>query len=165
MLAFVMRWAKVAVLAALAIGLAPSVSQADTGSDASIQASVSCTAGRLCIYKDTNFNGLARRFTVNENDYRTVNWWNFSTDQETSDEMDNNASSVINKTGGWVRLYQDVGYQGQIICLGNNSSVHRLGIFPFGNPILGQTMDDRVSAHAMNHSEGCDFRVEPNQNL
>jgi hypothetical protein len=126
-------------------------------------ASVSCTAGRLCIYRDTNFEGWARRFTVTENDYDTVNWWNFATNSDTGDGMDTDASSVINKTGGWVRLYQDEGYQGRVICIGNNGSVHRLGIFTFD--LLRSSMDNRVSAHSLSRTDTCDFRVEAGQNL
>ncbi|WP_291416745.1 peptidase inhibitor family I36 protein [Actinophytocola sp.] len=144
--------------------VAASAATASTADDVGVLASVTCTNGRLCIYKDTNFNGLARRFTVSENDYRTVNWWNFATGQETSDNMDNDASSVINKTSTWIRLYQDVGYNGRVICMGPQSSVHRLGLFTF-DPLFNRTMDNRVSAHSLTRTDTCDFRVERNQNL
>lgn len=163
MVAFVMRCAKVAVLAALAIGLAPGVSQADTASDAGTQASVSCPAGRLCLYQDTNFTGLARRFTVNLADYKTMSWWNFETDKETDDDLNDGLSSVINKSDGWVRLYQNDHYRGRVICLGKNSSVHRLGIFVYST-FPNKTMDNAITSHSFDETTACDFRVEPNQN-
>src|SRR4051794_36871899 len=143
MLAFFKRGVQAALFAMLAFGLAPGLAQADAAGDTGVQASVSCTAGRLCFYKDTNFNGLARRFTVNENDYHTVNWWDFGTNQETSDEMDNDTSSVINKTGGWVRLYQDVGYGGRGGFLGHQ----RLGAPPGGFSLFSPFYPNSGNTH------------------
>jgi opacity protein-like surface antigen len=157
-------------LSSLAVDAA--VADATTGSPksvarpATVLASVSCDGARLCLYYHTNFEGWARRFGLghNENDYDTVNWCDFSSGscRDTGDGMDNDTSSVINHTNDWVRLYQDEGYQGRVICMGPYSSVHRLAIFEFG---YIHTMDNRVSAHHWTRTEACDYRVEPRQNI
>jgi hypothetical protein len=124
-------------------------------------ASVSCNAGQLCIYRAAAFNGWARRFRVSESNYPGVNWWNFSTNTETNTSIDESAFSVINKTGGWVRLYTFIEFEGSVLCIGNNGSVRNLSIFQ----LTGGSMAREVSSHSLNRTEPCSFRVDPNHNV
>jgi peptidase inhibitor family I36 len=163
MLRFVMKSVLAALLAVLAIGLAPSVGQATAApaTDAAAAPRTNCPRGQLCVYKDTNFNGRQHFFTYSFADYRKLNWWFPNSHTNVLiDGMDNDASSVHNNTGATVRLYQDVGYQGRVICMGPFSSVHRLGIFTFDTIPFNRTMDNRLSAHSFTRREPCDFTVK-----
>jgi Peptidase inhibitor family I36 len=160
MRAFVLKLMKIgplALLAVLAIGLAPA--SANPATDSTTLAAFTCKAGQVCLYKDTNFTGKARGFIHSVPDYRKVLWDN----RFPFDNMDNDASSVINKTRVWVRLYQDVGYRGRVICMGPGSSVHRLGVFEWVDFPFHRTMDNRLSAHSTTRRDACDFTVKPGE--
>jgi hypothetical protein len=117
-----------------------------------------CPDDKLCLRKDTNFQGEKQHFAVddNEDDYDTQTW------DGTSDGVDNDTSSVVNNTDRWVMLFQDEGYQGQIICMGPHSSVARLGQFEFD---FIHTMDNRLSSHKFGKTLPCTWTVDPGERI
>lgn len=69
-----------------------------------------CISGRFCIFENNDFNAGASNNIVHwssgDGDYTNNSWPN------TTDSIDNETSSIYNRTLVSVRLYQHVGYSG-----------------------------------------------------
>lgn len=78
-------------------------------------AHATCAAGRACLYENNDFN---RGNTDHWRDFTASNWdfnrvlWRDSNGSETNDHMDNETSSIRNRRGCTVRLWQNVGGTG-----------------------------------------------------
>ncbi|WP_461003787.1 peptidase inhibitor family I36 protein [Streptomonospora sediminis] len=68
------------------------------------------TQDEFCLYENYDFNddstNHVRQWTTNDDEYHNNNWYN------SNDELDNEASSVWNRTGCDVTLYQHTSYSG-----------------------------------------------------
>ncbi|GAB3248417.1 peptidase inhibitor family I36 protein [Kineosporia babensis] len=83
-----------------------------------------CPANRVCMYEDPNFTGS---LYVNQK-YKSggkfeIDWW----------DGDNEISSVINNTGGSVKLYANDGQKGKWQCVGAHSTRSNLKDNAFDN--------------------------------
>lgn len=82
-----------------------------------------CAARRACLYENNDFN---RGNTDHWRDFTTSNYnfnhvlWRDSNGSETNDHMDNETSSIRNRRGCTVRLWQDVGGTGASTDFRNN---------------------------------------------
>lgn len=83
----------------------------------------SCARGNACLYENNDFNNGNtdhwRDFTSSNANFNKVVWRD-SHGSETRDHMDNETSSIRNRRGCRVRLWQDVGYGGASTDFGNN---------------------------------------------
>ncbi|WP_017599420.1 peptidase inhibitor family I36 protein [Nocardiopsis lucentensis] len=99
------------VMASIALagvfGIAPAASAAVDGS---------CGGGEFCLYENTDYNKgntpNVYQWTGSDRDYNNNRWYNAADREFTNDVLDNEASSVWNRTGCDVTLYQHVGYGG-----------------------------------------------------
>jgi len=105
-----MRVRNVMVVAVLAMGvggIAATPAFASSGGN--------CSNGYFCLYENNDFNDGNtdhwRDFTANTSDFNKVLWRN-ANGSESDDHMDNEASSMQNKRGCKVQLFQNVGYTG-----------------------------------------------------
>lgn len=74
-----------------------------------------CSGGWFCLYENNDFNrgntDHWRNFKRNKRNFRHYNWL-LPGGRHSDDGMDNETSSVKNRTGHCVTLYQHVGYEG-----------------------------------------------------
>jgi hypothetical protein len=70
----------------------------------------SCTSGHICLFENNDFNqgntNHWRDFTKDVYNFNAYSWVG------TTDNMDNETSSIKNRGGCTVTLYQDIGYKG-----------------------------------------------------
>ncbi|MFI8951482.1 peptidase inhibitor family I36 protein [Streptomyces sp. NPDC053750] len=75
----------------------------------------SCSSGNFCLFENNDFNNGNtnhwRDITHNDRDFRG-NHWRDGNGWLTDDDMNDETSSVKNRTGGTVCLYQNPGYTG-----------------------------------------------------
>lgn len=82
-----------------------------------------CASGLACLYENNDFN---RGNTDHWRDFRSSNFdfnrvlWRDSNGSETNDHMDNETSSIRNRRGCTVRLWQNVGGTGAHTDFRNN---------------------------------------------
>lgn len=75
-----------------------------------------CSGGWFCLYENNDFNrgndDHWRNFKRNKRNFNNYNWLRPG-GGNSGDPMDNEASSVKNRTGHCVTLYQHIGYGGE----------------------------------------------------
>ena len=93
-----------------------------------------CPSSKFCIYENNNYNAGNtdhwRDFTADNANFNNVVWLDHQ-QFETDDHMDNEASSIKNRTGKDIRLYQNTGFTG-------TWSAWHAGV---NDPMLGQFAD------------------------
>ena len=82
-----------------------------------------CRSGQACLYENFDFNNGNtdhwRDFSGNNGNFNNVVWKD-SNGSDSSDHMDNETSSIRNRRGCRVRLWQDVGAGGAYTDFNNN---------------------------------------------
>ncbi|OJF11096.1 hypothetical protein BG844_28560 [Couchioplanes caeruleus subsp. caeruleus] len=93
-----------------------------------------CESGEFCLYRDRNRSGPVKDYgtAVDDTYYRGKTW------PIVGGELDNTASSVWNRTGCEVRVYQFSDYNGNVAVIAAGSWRN------FGDTLLG---DDKATAH------------------
>jgi Peptidase inhibitor family I36 len=83
----------------------------------------SCARGRVCLYENNDFNrgntDHWRDFVSDHYDFRKLVWLD-SNGSATNDHMDNETSSIKNRRGCRVRLWQNVGGTGASTTFNDN---------------------------------------------
>lgn len=133
------KFARIGFAAAVALG---ALAFAATPAAAAVNGT--CASGEFCLYENNDFNrgntNNVYQWTGNDSDYNNNRWYNATRGGFTNDVLDNEASSVWNRTTCRVTLYQHVGYGGADTTFGAGVSDGFLA-----NNSVG---DNRASSHA-----------------
>lgn len=113
---------------------------------ASADAHGRCTAGYVCLFENRDYNqGSGDHWSNrvnNDGDFRNNNWKNAG-GKDSGDGMDNETSSIRNRLGRCVTLYQNVGYTGAY------SEFHSGSSYDDGHLTNNDIGDNRASAIKM----------------
>ena len=105
-----------------------------------------CASGKICLYNAGNYDekdGVFKTTAPLINNYTGHNF--FGTNRDVNDDV----SSLCNKTGKWVVFFRAKLHDQEAICVAPGKCHPRLGDFKF-NPICGSpcgSMNDKLSSH------------------
>lgn len=99
-----------------------------------------CGSGDYCTYRDLSYGGSV--FDTSGSVNRYSDWWYFNTGFSPNDRT----SSVWNRGGSVLRVYQNVGYSGNVDCF--NAGVATSNVGTYG----GSLGDNSASSHLVGGS-------------